>query len=289
MRPGRVPAGAAALLLGAACGGGPRIVLRYHPPAGATYRFTLEQRQELRMESGSAAAIHAQQLVVMRMHFRQAVAGPAPDGHGTTVRITFDSTRMEMPGLPPAMEGFASDRLRGLEATVLFDDRAQVVRTDFAPSPGIPPDMAEQMAAGVKMMGFAMPAEPVGRGDSWTVTTELPMTQLPGTSSGSGAARTRLTVRTIRIAAGTPPDTLVVLDVRTSFPEEPIPIEFQGRRATLRLSGTLTGEQTFSITRGTIVRGDLGGTIRMQVSGGGLGQQAMRSDTRTTLRLVGQS
>ena len=175
--------------------------------------------------------------------------------------------------------------MRGLRSTVLFDERGQVVRTDFVPAPGVPPEMTAQMAAGVKTMSFAFPLEPVGQGDSWTVATELPMGQLPGASaSRSGTARTTLTVKEIRIAGS---DTTVVLDVKTTFPNDPIQLDVGGQRATLRLSGTMLGGQEYSLTRGTVVAGTLKGTMKMNITGGSIGRQGMdmTSDAETTLRL----
>jgi len=160
-----------------------------------------------------------------------------------------------------------------------------VVRTNFAAAPGVPPEMTAQMAAGVKTMTFAFPEQPVGQGDSWTVATELPMGQLPGASaSRPGTALTTLTVKEIRIAGG---DTTVVLDVKTTFPPDPIQLDVAGQRATLRLTGTMAGSQQYSLTRGTVVEGTLKGTMKMNITGGALGQQGMdmSSDAETTLRL----
>lgn len=284
----RLSSGFALVLVLAACGdrsAAPRVTLRYHPPAGAEYRYTLEQRNAMRMESGPMSGMGPQELV-MRMHFRQQVVGPVEGG--TEVRVTFDSVGMVAPGVPPDVMARELERLRGLKATVLFDERAQIVRSDFAPAPGVPPEMTAQMTAGIKAVAFAFPQEPVGRGDSWTVTTELPMGQLPGVSGGTGSARTDVTVRGVEIAGA---DTTVVLDVTTTFPEEPFQLDLGGQRATLRLSGTLTGGQRFSLNRGAMLSSELKGRTRMSVSGGALGSQTMNmtSDAETTLRLHADS
>lgn len=273
------------MLVVAGCGRerGPRIALRYHPPAGAEYRYTLEQRNAMSVESGPMSAMGKQELV-MRMHFTQSVIGPVAGG--TEVRVTFDSVNMEAPGVPPEVMARELNRLRGLRATVLFDDRAQIVRSDFAPAPGVPPEMTAQMAAGIKAIAFAFPADPVGTGDSWTVTTELPVGQLPGVTGGTGAARTDLTVSAVEISGA---DTTIVLDITTTFPEEPFQLDLGGQRATLRLSGNLTGGQRFSVNRGAVLSSELKGTTRMSISGGGMGGQTMdmSSDAHTTLRLHG--
>ena len=290
---------ASAALLLAACrdrgaGGGEagdaKIALRYHPPVGAVYHYSLEQRSVMTMESGPLTGMGKQQLSML-MHFTQTVKGPAAQGNGTEVVVTFDSTSMDVPGVSPTMMRRDLARLRGLKSTVVFDSRARVVRTDFAAMQGVPPEMASQMAAGVKAMTFAFPEQPVGRGDSWTIASDLPIGQLPGTTGdgpGAGPATTTLTVREVRVSGA---DTTVIIDVKTVFPTDSIPLDVGGQRATLRLAGTLAGDQQFSLNRGAVVGGTLKGTLKMNLTAPALGQQTMvmSSDTENTLRLVDSS
>ncbi len=280
------PTALAVALLAAACGdrGGnalSQVTLRYHPPAGAVHRYALDQINKMSMEAGPMAGMGEQQLT-LQMHFTQNVTGPVPGG--IEVKVTFDSTRMEAPGVSPEMLARELDQLRGLVSTVLFDERAQVVRSDMGAAPGVAPELTSQMATGVKAMAFALPDQPVGRGDSWTVKTDLPVGQLPGVS-GAGASLTKLTVQDIRVAGG---DTTVLLGVETTFPGDPITLSIAGQPATLRLSGGLSGDQTFSLTRGVVVSGTMKGTMKMNVSGGPLGRQGMvlSSVTETSLRLA---
>lgn len=273
-------------LLAAACGdrGGnapSQVTLRYHPPAGAVHRYALDQINKMSMEAGPMAGMGEQQLT-LQMHFTQNVTGPVPGG--IEVKVTFDSTRMEAPGVSPEMLARELGQLRGLVSTVLFDERAQVIRSDMGAAPGVAPELTSQMATGVKAMMFALPEQAVGRGDSWTVKTDLPVGQLPGVS-GAGASLTKLTVQDIRVAGG---DTTVLLAVETTFPGDPISLRIAGQPATLRLSGGLSGDQTFSLTRGVVVSGTMKGTMKMNVSGGPLGRQGMvlSSVTETSLRLA---
>lgn len=261
-----------------------KVALRYHPPAGAAYRYVLEQRNTLTMEAGPLAGM-GEQKVEMRMHFTQAVTGPVPGG--VEVRVTFDSTHMDVPGMPAEMLAVELERLRGVVSTVLLDERAHVLTNDFGTASAVSPALASQLAAGVKAMAFPLPEQPMGRGDSWAVATDLPLPQLPGaTGAGAGAARTTLTVQEIRVARG---DTTVLLRVETTFPSDPVRMTVGGQPATLRLSGALSGDQLFSLTRGAVVRGTMKGKMRVNVTGGLFGRQGMvlSSDNETTMRLAG--
>lgn len=271
-------------------GGGTKVTLRYHPPMGAVYHYALVQHNLMAMEAGPLAGMGKQELA-MRMHFTQTVKGPAAGetGGGIVVEVTFDSTSMELPGVAPEMIAQQMARLRGLKSTVVFDERAQVLRTDFGTA-NIPPEMKSQMASGIKAMTFAFPEQAVGQGDSWTVSTHLPIGQLPGAAGaggadGAGPARTTLTVREIHIAGA---DTTVVLDIKTEFPTDPIELDIAGQRATLKLAGSLAGDQRFSLTRGAVLESTLKGKMRMNITAAALGQQEMvvSSDTEHTLRLV---
>jgi len=271
--------------LATACdrGGGAasRVTLRYHPQPGAVHRYALDQVNRVTMSAGPFAAM-GEQLLTLNMHFTQEVTGPVSGG--IEVKVTFDSTQMELPGMAPDAVARELSRVRGLVSTVLFDERARVVRSDMGTAPGVAPELLSQMTIGVKAMAFALPEEPVGPGDSWIVATELPVGQLPG-ASGAGASRTKLTVKEVRVA-GT--DTTVVLEVETTFPGDPIALTIAGQPATLRLSGSLAGDQVFSLSRGVVVSGTLKGTMKMNVSSAVLGRQGMvlSSANETSLRLA---
>lgn len=272
-------------VLGAACGGGgPKVALRYHPPAGAVYHYGLEQRTKISMQSGPLAAMGNQQLF-MRMHFTQTVKGPASGG-GTAVDVVFESMEMEIPGVSPDLIARELAKMNGLRSTVVYDERGQIIRNDFAPAPGLPPEMVSQMTASIKSLTFGFPDHPVGRGDSWTVTTELPLSQVPGANaSEAGPTRTTLSVREVRIAGS---DTSVVLDIKTAFPSGPIHLTFSGQQGTLKLDGELTGHQLFSISRGAIQDGTIKGATKMHVTTAMFGTKGidMVTDTESSMFLL---
>ena len=59
-------------------------------------------------------------------------------------------------------------------------------------------------------------------------------------------------------------------------------------RSSLRLSGTLVGEQEFSVSRGTVLGGTLAGAIRLEMTGGVAGDRTLglTVDQRLTLRAL---
>jgi len=274
------------LLVVVACGGGgPKVALRYHPPVGAVYHFGVEQHTTIGAEAGPLARMGKQQ-VIMRLYFTQTVKGPASSGDGTEVDVVFESITMEMPGMPSSVTGGALAGLQGLRGTLVFDDRGTVVRSTFEQRPGVTPDMARRMAAGVNAVAFGFPEQPVGQGDSWTIKSELPLDQIPGVSaSTSEVARTTLTVREIRVQGS---DTAVVLDVKTTFPSEPIRLASAEGSGTIKLDGDMSGHQVFSITRGAIIDGNVKGSMKMTMSGTGIasGGMTMLMDNENSIVLL---
>jgi len=277
---------AAVLVLAvAACrGGGPKVALRYHPPAGAVYHYALEQRTEVSIASGPLAAM-GKQRVFMRMHFTQTVKGPASGG-GTEVEVVFEQMEMEMPGVSPDLIARELAKMNGLRSTLVYDERGQLVRSSFVPTPGMPPELTKEMSTGVQAMTFGFPDHPVGSGDSWTVTTELPLSQVPGANaSQAGPATTTLTVREIRIAGS---DTSVLVDIKTAFPSGPIQVSSGGQTGTLKLEGELAGHQQFSISRGAILDGTIKGSTKMHMTNAMLGAKGMDmlTDTESSIFLL---
>jgi hypothetical protein len=254
---------AALVPLGCGHGDGTKLTLRYHPPAGATYRYTLEQQNNMKFEGGPMAKVPDQQ-ISLHMHYTQTVTGPMEGGIAVVVR--FDSTSMESPLMAPGAFGPALDRMRGLTNNVVYDDRMKVIKTAFTNAGELSP-ITEQLGKNLKAMTFPLPAEPVGVGDSWTSEMELPINQM-GSGGPPTKATTKLTVKEIH-AGGS--DTTVVVALETTFPTDPIKVTQQGEVITLNISGTMTGEQEFSVTRGAVLRSLMSGTMRFKMTGPMLG------------------
>jgi len=274
------------VLLVAACqqDAGPKIALRYHPPTGAVYRYALEQTTRLDMPeaSGPLAGV-SRQGMRLRIYSTQTIQGPV-DGGGIEVQIVMDSASLVMPNVDMSRQ---LAQLRGSRSTAVFDDRFHVLRSDVSALHAAPPEVANQMAAVLNGMAYAFPAQPVGPGDSWTLSTKLPIEQFGGVdASKAGNAQTTLTVREIQVRDA---DTSVVLDIKTAFPTGPVELAVAGQRGSMTLSGEMTGHQTYSISRGTVVDATISGetTITMTIPTLGIREMALNTVTSSTLQLTG--
>jgi len=264
---------------------GPKITLRYHPPAGAAYHYALDQQNAMRIEGGPMGAL-PEQTFRMRMYYTQRVTGPARGG--VAVTVTFDSTSLDGPGMSAGAMRPALDRMRGMRSDVVYDDRMHVLSAAFTGLAGAPSPVTEQLGSSMKSMTFPLPEGPVGVGDSWVAEHELPLAQQALNSSRPLTSRTKITVKEIQISGA---DTSVVLGIETSFPDEPITVAQPGeggapQTGTLRLSGALSGEQVYSLRRSAQVRAMMGGTIKMKSGAAGRGEMTMAMTQQTSLQLT---
>src|SRR5205814_2565426 len=269
--------------IGACRGGasGAKITLRYHPPTGAAYHYSLDQQNAMRIVGGTMRAM-PETSFRMRMCYTQLVKGQAQGG--VAVTVTFDSTWLDAPGMGPGAMRPALDRMRGMRSDIVYDDRMHVLSAAFTGLAGAPSPVTEQLGSSMKGMAFPLPEGPVGVGDSWVAEHELPLGQQALSTSGPLKSRTRITVKEIQVAGV---DTSVLLGIETSFPDEPITLTQQGpggapQTGTLRLSGNLSGEQLYSLKRSAQVRAMMGGTIKMKSTAGGRGEMTMAMKQQTS-------
>jgi hypothetical protein len=276
------------LVVAAACKGTERpvaipltakIPLRYHPAPGAVFHYWLEQSS--RFAPDTAAAADSATATTMTLAFTQQIGARSGDGYPLTV--TLDSSTVASPMLDPQAAAAAAGRLRGITLTGVLDDRLRFVRTDLSGLAGLPPIVREQVQLGIRAAALPFPDQPVGPGDRWTNQTELPFAQLAGGTPFT--VESRITVRGITVTGA---DTTVQLGVETGLPDRPLQFNFGGQLVTVTLRGGITGEQVFSLTRGAVVSGALGGTVHLNVTGGFFGTQgmAMRVEQRAATRLV---
>jgi hypothetical protein len=219
--------------------------------------------------------------LVLRLYYTQLVHGPAPGG--VAVTVTFDSTRLEAPGLTASGLQLTLDGLRGSKSEVVYDDRMHVLSAAFSGLEGAPSPVSDHIAGSVRAMALLLPDGPVGVGDAWVTEQELPLAQQVGTNTPI-KSRTKLTMKEIVVAGA---DTSVRLAVETTFPGDPVALNLQGRAATMRLSGGLSGERVYSLTRGTQVRTNMGGTMTIAVRGGQAGETTIVMTQQMALALTG--
>jgi hypothetical protein len=174
-----------------------------------------------------------------------------------------------------------------MKSDIVYDDRMHVLSAAFTGLGGAPSPVTEQMGTSMKSMAYPLPEGPVGVGDSWVSEHELPLGQQLNASHPI-KSRTKITVKEIQIAGS---DTSVLLGIETSFPDEPITLTQQGKggapqTGTLRLSGHLSGEQLYSLTRSAQVRAMMGGTIKMKSGATGQPPSTMAMTQQTSLQLL---
>jgi hypothetical protein len=284
----RLPVSLLALSCLVACGGDRspaatpltgKVLLRYHPAAGAVFHYRLEQMSRLAPDT---AATDTGPRNTLELRFTQRV-----DSSGARVRVstTLDSARLSSPMLSPVGAAEAARRARDTHLTAVFDDRQRLLRHDWSALDKLPATLGDQIQLGFRAVAVPLPEQPVGLGDSWTNEVELPFGEYAG--GAPIKATSRLTVRELSVAAG---DTTVRLGVETAMPDRPLYFSIGGQQITVRLTGAITGEQLLSLTRGAVVEASLVGTMRVNVKGGFLGPQgmAMRVDQQGTMRLVDQ-
>ena len=265
----------AAIVTGCRQAAGPKVTLRFRPPAGAEFHYALEQRTSWTME-GAAGPVPGQD-ITLRIHYTQTVAGPTAGG--TAVTVSYDSVTMLPGGYAPAF-----DRMRGLKSRVVFDERGRVVSAAFAGVDGEPSPLADQLERSMKGTALPLPDSPVGVGDSWIADPEE-------TPTGVGATipmRTRFTVKEIQ---ATGPDTAVVVTVESTFPGDPVSVKETSRGVaeihTVRVSGALTGERVYSLSKGVPLRSTMGGSMRVEDKGSGGEPQVTNLSRQFSLQLTG--
>jgi hypothetical protein len=219
-----------------------------------------------------------QQQIVMHLYYTQSITGPSGAGLGVGVR--FDSVTVDSPLMVPPPLQAKLESIRGLTTSVTYDDRRNVLDGNSATAGGTATN--EQLVKGVRGLAFPFPEGPVGVGDSWTAEVDLPLGQV-GSASAPFKAKSKFTVKEIDTSG---PDTTVHIGLETTVPSEPIEMAQQGQSVKMKMTGVLTGEQVFSITRGATVHSQLGGTIAIDVTGGSLGDKGMHMTMTQAMSLT---
>ena len=263
---------AAALACGPEPYSGPvtgKILLRYHPPAGARYAYAFSQVSTMKEPNGPMAGM-GEQRIELAMWFNQQVGPTEGSGAGVGLTAVIDSARVTS----PLVGGDVARQLAGARTTMIVDDHLRVLRADPAsPLSHDASQVAEQMVASLRTMSFPLPDSAVGPGDSWMTPMQVPYTDFAG--GEPVFATTRLAVQSLEVVRG---DTVVGFTVEVQLPHKPIPVVVMGQPGTISLSGTIAGTQKFSLNRGAILATEYSGTVVVTMSGGTLGPNAMHLD-----------
>src|SRR5204862_1018220 len=94
---------------------GGKVLLRYHPPSGANYRYVLDQESKIAFDSGAMGKMPDQQ-ISMTMFMTQAVGAPAESGF--SVVTTIDSSKVVSP-LLGALAGSMASQTKGAKTTMV--------------------------------------------------------------------------------------------------------------------------------------------------------------------------
>lgn len=273
MKPDALRATLGLLLTAAACGKEPysgpvtgKVLLRYRPPAGARYPYAFSQVSTIKEPNGPAASMGAQP-ITLAMWFTQTVGQTEGDGRAVGLAVQIDSAHVSS----PLVGNDLASQLAGAKTTMVVDDHLRVVRADPAsPLSREASQVSEQLIASLRTMSFPLPDSAVGPGDTWTTQFQVPYTDYAG--GRPVFATTRLTVKSLDVVSG---DTIAGLTLQVDLPNKPIPIVMFGQRGTISLSGTITGDQRFSLSRGAVLATAYGGTVVVTMKGGTFGPNAM--------------
>jgi len=263
--------------------GGDKVLLRYHPKANTTHRYTLDEQMKLAV-AGPPAQLPAMDMG-MSVQLRERVGEPSRIGAGvggTAVSWSVDTLTFRAPaGIDAASPALAAQmaRVKAMSFDLVYDDRRIPLRVQVHDPLGAASAEGRRVTGNVEMFNYPLPVEPVGKGDHWRVETDIPLPEAGGPIS----VQSVLTVKDITVAAG---DTTVVFGVSTQFPDQPIAISRMGRTMTMKLSGTITGEQTFSLSQGMVLDATVSGTIKMAMAVPGLPAVpiALSLDMQATLK-----
>lgn len=269
----------AGFALVAACGDAAMLTLRFSPAAGSSFRYALEQQVALTME-GDSVPPDAKQDLTITIAFTQTVRGPADSG--LEVRLRVDSVTLSSPQLPPQTMASAGAVLRGLETAIVFDERMQVVRSSVADPGAAPPQLAAQIATSLRGASLPLPDGPVRVGETWTVDVPAPTGQIPGLTRPL-VLTSRLRIDRFRVSGA---DTIVHIRVETTFPRDPIALDLDGVPATMRIEGSLRGEQEYSMGRHALLSSSVSGKVRTTVAAGSSVDETTTLDQRVTVRLL---
>lgn len=245
--------------------GSPTTLMRFHPKA-ATYRFVMQEDVNGSMVGGTAAAVPVAQASVGGQ-FTEAIAGPRDSG--IMVTWTIDTLTVKSPQQDIAARAESSlatrlARIKAMSLDVVYDDRMIPMHMDVHDPTAVggqDQDAPNALRSAAHSFVFPLPREPLAKGATWRAADEFSLPGLTGTQPVQ--VQYELTVKDILVNGA---DTSVVIGIATKFPDAPLPMTVQGVQLQGKLTGSATGEETFSLTEGALVSGTMDGGVKVEMT-----------------------
>jgi hypothetical protein len=258
-----------------------KVLLRHHPPAGSRFHQVQEEEVHMRADSGSTIDLPEQRFRNSIYSVREVTA---LTGANASVMMRIDSAFAEAVLPTGEVRREPMMQLHGMVGGLVYDDRLRLVKAGFVDSAGAESDFSKSLAENVRSFDLcAFPARAVAVGDSWEETMPVPV-ELPGLNRQL-TGKVRMTLLDLRLAGG---DTTAVIGLGFRAPDQPIAVTQAEGRFTMKVQGEWTGELQYSLTRGTPLQLEFGGSLRVEVAGSGpdAPSYAMRMDQRFAHRLL---
>ena len=269
-----------------ACGS-PKVLMRFHPKA-ATYRFVMQEDMKGSLSGGAGSASMPVGEASVGGEFNEAIGGPRDGGIGViwTIDTLTVKSPQEMAARAESTLAARVARIKAMSFDVVYDDRMIPMKEQVNDPTGVSghdPDAPGALRSAAHSFAFPLPREPLGKGDTWRAADDL---ALPGVTDASAVqVQYELTVKDIVVNGA---DTSVVIGITAKFPDTPLPLTIQGVRLQAKLSGSTTGEETFSLTQGALMTGTLNGAVKVELTIPTLTTPiAMSYDVHVTMKRAG--
>jgi hypothetical protein len=268
--------------------GSPKVLMRFHPKA-ATYRFALQEDMKGSLSGGAGSASLPVGEASVAGQFSEAIGGPRDGGTGVTWTIdtlAVTSPQQELAARAESTLATRVARIKAMSFDVVYDDRMIPIKeqvNDPTAVSGHDQDAPTALKSAAHSFDFPLPHDPLGKGDTWRAADEF---SLPGlTGADPVQVQYELTVKDILVNGA---DTTVVIGIATKFPDTPLPLRIEGLQLQGKLTGSATGEETFSLTQGALASGKMDATMRVELTIPTLKTPiAMAYDMHVTMRRAG--
>lgn len=246
------------LLSGLSKGDSGKILLRYHPRPGTTTRFWSVSHYLLegKLQSGP-----------------RPERGLRVDATDSIELVSGDSVvrAIALDSMDRTNADYSTGEIRSVRAfrvETIWTNR----RVQLGPVRGIAPAVVPHSVYPNLIDGTAsLPDQPVGLGDSWKGEGTFQLLEV-GDSLGALRARITAKLKSVTVEGG---DTIVILGLKLKVAGPEVFYRDMSPPQSQQISGTLEGEERFSVTRGVSDSLNLGGTLFTEFDLGGAGRSSV--------------